>query len=94
MSTRYDAIIIGGGHKQGEIRRHAAKNPPRPPRPPAGALPFAPFSVSNATTDATANELSIDLTAPNGALTALLAESARDDLGHLLLRGIPHGEGP
>lgn len=33
-------------------------------------------------------------TSPNGALTALLADSARDDLGHLLLRGPPHAEGP
>ena len=30
---------------------------------------------------------------PNGALTALLAESARDDLGRLILRGIQVGQG-
>ena len=30
---------------------------------------------------------------PHGALTALLAESARDDLGRLILRGASTGEG-
>jgi len=30
---------------------------------------------------------------PNGALTALLAESARDDLGRLILRGAAPGGG-